>query len=119
MEKPLGFKTLSIENVFTTSLTSRIAKCASCAFKMRPTHVLCNATFPRRSAIDVTSETRKKSVSKLLLLSTSARNVNPVTLHFFTSIHNSYFILRSLPSVTTPDKLSAFLGSTHICEWAG
>jgi hypothetical protein len=51
----------------------------------------------------------KQSVTKLLY--TVAQNVNPITLHFFTS----YFVLRSQRTVTTPDKLSAFFGSTHIC----
>jgi hypothetical protein len=56
----------------------------------------------------------KQSVTKLL--STFAQNVNPVTLHFFASIHSPYFGLRSQRSVTTQYKLSAFFGNTHICE---
>lgn len=48
---------LSTEYLFTTTLPSKVAKCAPFALTVRPTHLLYNAALLLGSAIDVMSET--------------------------------------------------------------
>ena len=95
---------LSTEYLFTTTLPSRVAKCAPCTIKIRPIHLIWNAALLLRSAID----TPNKALWNYYPQSHVQR---PQTLYFFTCIHSSYFCLRSLRSDTSPDKLSPFFCS--------
>jgi hypothetical protein len=60
---------LSTEYLFTTTLPSRVAKCAPCTFTMRPTHLLYNAANLVCSAIGVMSETRNEVLQNYYLYS--------------------------------------------------
>jgi len=53
---------ISTEYLFTTTLPTRVAKCAPCTIKMQPAHLLCNAALLIRSSTDFISETRNKAL---------------------------------------------------------